>query len=261
MAEILPPVLLTIQGLSVLRGGRWILRDFDLEVRVREIVGIVGPNGAGKTTLLAAIAGQLRPQKGSIHLGRQEITRWPPHRRCRLGIVRTFQIPRPFPQMTVWENIAMARWFGRDRRPCQPAVKTEVLPLLDLVGLPRAKVETLGKDLTLSEQRRLEVARALAVRPQLLLLDEVAAGLSPKMVDQVAKLVLKLRKEGLTIIIIDHFLNLVLDVSDQLVALDRGEKIVAGEPAEVIRHPEVVGAYLGTRRRGATPGSPSGAST
>lgn len=249
MVEAVKPVLLEVDGLAVLRGGRWILRNFDLKVRGQEIIGIVGPNGAGKTTLLAAIAGQLRPQQGTIRFKERAITSWPPHRRCRLGIVRTFQIPRPFPQMTAWENIALAQWFGRERRACRTAGKSEVMPLLDLVGLPRTKAETLGRDLTLSEQRRLEVARALAARPELLLLDEVAAGLSPKMVDQVARLIQKLRREGLTIVIIDHFLNLVLEVSDRLVALDRGAKIAEGEPAEVIRQPEVVGAYLGTRRR------------
>jgi branched-chain amino acid transport system ATP-binding protein len=115
------------------------------------------------------------------------------------------------------------------------------------VGLPH-KADTLGRDLTLSEQRRLEVARALATGPRLLLLDEVAAGLSPKTVRQVVKLVEKLRQQGLTLLIIDHFLNLTLEVSDRLVVLDRGEKIMEGPPQEIIRHPEVVGAYLGTRR-------------
>lgn len=238
-----------IRRLTIKRGTQVTLHDIDLQVRRQEIIGVVGPNGAGKTTLLAAIAGQLRPQAGVIFLSGREITTWPPHRRCRAGIARTFQIPRPFPEMTAWENIAIGSWFGRARRPLTASLAEEVLPLLDLVGLPRDKAATLGKDLTLSEQRRLEVARALATRPQLLLLDEVAAGLSPKMVAQVAKLVQKLRRDGLTIIIIDHFLNLTLEVSDRLVALDRGEKIMEGKPEEVIRHPEVVGAYLGTRRR------------
>lgn len=248
MAPAATPVLLEVQQLTVRRGAQVALRDFDLRVRRQEIIGIIGPNGAGKTTLLAAIAGQLRPQQGRIYFNGKEISTWPPHRRCRVGIARTFQIPRPFPEMTVWENLAVARWFGRAQASLSLA-PAELLPFLDLVGLPREKATTLGQDLTLSEQRRLEVARALATQPQLLLLDEVAAGLSPKMVSQVAKLVNKLRRDGLTIIIIDHFLNLTLEVSDRLVALDRGEKILEGPPAEVIRHPEVVGAYLGTRRR------------
>ncbi|HAY23418.1 MAG TPA: ABC transporter ATP-binding protein [Desulfobacterales bacterium] len=238
--------LLELRHLEIIRGGRRVLCDIDLKVKQQEIVGIVGPNGAGKTTLMSAIAGQIKPAAGSILFRGQNISSWPPHRRCWAGIARTFQIPKPFPEMTAWENVAIGAWFGKTGRR-RSITRSRALKFLEMVGLPH-KADTLGKELTLSEQRRLEVARALATQPQILLLDEVAAGLSPKMVSQVAKLVTRLRQKGVTLIIIDHFLNLTLEVSDRLVVLDRGEKIMEGPPPVVIRHPEVVGAYLGTRR-------------
>lgn len=252
--------LLELAAIDVIWGPQRLLQNISLQVAAQEIIGIIGPNGAGKTTLMNVIIGQVAPTRGRIFYQGQDITAWPPHRRCRAGIARTFQIPRPFADMTAWENVAIARRFGRPQRP-EGSLRDESLPYLELVGLTH-KAETLGKDLTLSEQRRLEVARALATEPTLLMLDEVAAGLSPKMVRHVVSLVEKLRQQGLTLLIIDHFLNLTLEVADRLVVLDRGEKIMEGPPAAIIRHPEVVGAYLGTRRaargpQGAGPASES----
>ena len=238
--------LLELRHIDVTWGAQRVLVDIDLHVGEQEIIGIVGPNGAGKTTLMSVIAGQTRPTRGSIFFQGQEITAWPPHRRCRQGISRTFQIPRPFPDMTAWENVAIGLRFGKPDRH-DGFSRPQALEFLEKVGLTH-KADTLGRDLTLSEQRRLEVARALATSPRILLLDEVAAGLSPKMVRQVVTLVEKLRQQGLTLLIIDHFLNLTLEVSDRLVVLDRGEKIMEGPPQEIMRHPEVIGAYLGTRR-------------
>jgi len=238
--------LLELQAIDVIWGPQRLLQHISLQVSAREIIGIIGPNGAGKTTLMSVISGQVAPTSGRVFYHGQDITSWPPHRRCWEGIARTFQIPRPFAEMTAWENVAIGIRFGRRHRAAGP-LRDQALPFLELVGLTH-KADTLGKDLTLSEQRRLEVARALATEPQLVLLDEVAAGLSPKMVRHVAALVEKLRQQGLTLLIIDHFLNLTLEVADRLVVLDRGEKIMEGPPREIIRHPEVVGAYLGTRR-------------
>jgi branched-chain amino acid transport system ATP-binding protein len=238
--------LLELRHIDAVWGPQRILQDINLNLREQEVIGIVGPNGAGKTTLMSVIAGHTRPTRGEVFFQGQDITHWPPHRRCRAGIARTFQIPRPFPDMTAWENVAIGLRFGKPDRRASFS-RQQALFFLEEVGLPH-KADTLGRDLSLSEQRRLEVARALATGPRLLLLDEVAAGLSPKMVRQVVKLVEKLRQQGLTLLIIDHFLNLTLEVSDRLVVLDRGEKIMEGPPQEIIRHPEVVGAYLGTRR-------------
>jgi branched-chain amino acid transport system ATP-binding protein len=238
--------LLELRHIEAIWGPQRILVDINLRAGEQEIIGIVGPNGAGKTTLMSVIAGQTKPTRGSVFFQGQDITAWPPHRRCREGIARTFQIPRPFPEMTAWENVAIGLQFGKPDRH-DGFSRQQALEFLEQVGLPH-KADTLGRDLTLSEQRRLEVARALATGPRILLLDEVAAGLSPKMVRHVVILVEKLRQQGLTLLIIDHFLNLTLEVSDRLVVLDRGEKIMEGPPQEIMRHPEVIGAYLGTRR-------------
>jgi branched-chain amino acid transport system ATP-binding protein len=246
MAAAAPTNLLELRQIEAVWGPQRVLQDINLKVQEREIIGIVGPNGAGKTSLMSVIGGQTHPTRGSVFYQGQDITSWPPHRRCRQGISRTFQIPRPFPDMTAWENIAIGLSFGKlDKNAIFS--RQQSLEFLEQVGLPH-KADTLGRDLTLSEQRRLEVTRALATDPRILLLDEVAAGLSPKMVRQVVILVEKLRQRGLTLLIIDHFLNLTLEVSDRLMVLDRGEKIMEGPPQEVMRHPEVVGAYLGTRR-------------
>ncbi len=238
--------LLELRHVDVIWGAQRVLVDIDLHAGEQEIIGIVGPNGAGKTTLMSVIAGQTRPTRGSIFFQGRDITAWPPHQRCRGGISRTFQIPRPFPDMTAWENVAIGIRFGKPDRH-DGFSRPQALEFLEKVGLTH-KADTLGRDLTLSEQRRLEVARALATSPRILLLDEVAAGLSPKMVRHVVTLVKKLRQQGLTLLIIDHFLNLTLEVSDRLVVLDRGEKIMEGPPQEIMHHPEVIGAYLGTRR-------------
>jgi branched-chain amino acid transport system ATP-binding protein len=246
-----PPNLLELRHIEAIWGPQRVLVDINLEAREQEIIGIVGPNGAGKTTLMSVIAGQTRPSRGVILFQGQDITAWPPHRRCREGISRTFQIPRPFPEMTAWENVVIGLRFGKPHRH-DGFSRQHALTYLEQVGLPH-KADTLGRDLTLSEQRRLEVARALATSPRILLLDEVAAGLSPKMVRHVVSLVEKLRQQGLTLLIIDHFLNLTLEVSDRLVVLDRGEKIMEGPPQEIMRHPDVIGAYLGTRRTSKPP--------
>jgi branched-chain amino acid transport system ATP-binding protein len=251
MAVAAQPNLLELRHIEAIWGPQRVLVDINLEAREQEIIGIVGPNGAGKTTLMSVIAGQTRPTRGTILFQGQDITAWPPHRRCREGISRTFQIPRPFPEMTAWENVAVGLRFGKPHRH-DGFSRQHALTYLDQVGLPH-KADTLGGDLTLSEQRRLEVARALATSPRILLLDEVAAGLSPKMVRHVVTLVEKLRQQGLTLLIIDHFLNLTLEVSDRLVVLDRGEKIMEGPPQEIMRHPDVIGAYLGTRRTSKPP--------
>jgi branched-chain amino acid transport system ATP-binding protein len=251
MAMAAPPNLLELRHIEAIWGPQRVLVDINLEAREQEIIGIVGPNGAGKTTLMSVIAGQTRPTRGVILFQGQDITAWPPHRRCREGISRTFQIPRPFPEMTAWENVVIGLRFGKPHRH-DGFSRQHALTYLEQVGLPH-KADTLGRDLTLSEQRRLEVARALATSPRILLLDEVAAGLSPKMVRHVVSLVEKLRQQGLTLLIIDHFLNLTLEVSDRLVVLDRGEKIMEGPPQEIMRHPDVIGAYLGTRRTSKPP--------
>ena len=229
-------------------GCHKVLVDFSLAIREREIVGIVGPNGAGKTTLFNITAGQAKPTNGTVHYKGQDITQWPAHRICRAGIGRTFQIARCFPEMTAIENVMMALWFGKATPVPSALSLDEAMELLRMVGLDH-KATIRARELTLSELRRLEVARALGTRPHLLLLDEIAAGLSPQAVKQSVELVETLRDRGLTLLITDHFLSLTVKVSDRLVALDQGEKVAEGPPDEVMHHPDVVSAYLGERHR------------
>lgn len=224
------------------------LKDISLAIREQEIVSVIGPNGAGKTTLFNIICGRIKPTRGEVLFRGRAITRWPPHRICHAGIARTFQIARPFPEMSVIENVLIGLWFGKKRDGSEKGrdERKEALELLEVVGLSH-KRDLAARELTLSEQRRLEVARALATRPQLLLLDEIAAGLSPQAIKHSVELVKTLRGRGLTLLLIDHFLNLTEMVSDRLIALDQGEKIMEGKPSEVLQCPEVVYAYLGER--------------
>lgn len=251
MAPEKHPFCLELRGVSTRLGGVPVLKDICIQVREQEIVSIIGPNGAGKTTLFNVICGNVRPTSGCISYRSQDITGWPPHRVCHAGIARTFQRTRPFAEMTTCENVQMGFRFGKTRGRASPG-STGLAPdcdaLLELVGLGR-KRDTRGGDLTLSEQRRLEVARALATRPHLLLLDEFAAGLSPQAIKQAVELIRMLRERGLTLILVDHFLNLTACVSDRLVALDQGEQIAEGDPTSVLNSSEVIAAYLGERPR------------
>lgn len=242
-----PAVCLALQQVSLVLGSQRVLSDINLEVRQGEILGLIGPNGAGKTTLFNLIGGFYRCYRGTVIFQGRNTTQWPPHRLCQAGLARTFQIPQPFPEMTAGENVIMGLTFGKSP-PAVANPQERAQELLALVGLDH-KWATPAGELTLSEQRRLEVARALATDPHLLLLDEIAAGLSPKAVALVAILVKKLHRQGITMVIIDHFLNLTLEVCHRLVALDQGEIIMMGEPQQVINHPEVVAAYLGTREQ------------
>lgn len=237
--------LLTLHAVSKTFGDLTALKDIDFTVNAGETVGLVGPNGAGKTTLLNIISGRLKPSRGKIRLDGVTISGLKPQRICRLGVSRTFQSSRLFAGMSALNNILAARIFGsrlhlritgRDRDAAWQA--------LAFVGMTH-KADTHAGHLTLSEQRRLDLARALATHPRLLLLDEIAAGFSPASVKQAVSLVEKVKASGVTILIIDHFLNLSVRVSDRLLALDHGEKIAAGPPADVLRNPDVMRAYLG----------------
>jgi branched-chain amino acid transport system ATP-binding protein len=241
-------ICLELERISIKFGRQRILRDINLSIEEQEIVSIIGPNGAGKTTLFDIISGRRRPAEGIVRYRGQDITGWPPHRICHTGIARTFQIARPFPGMTAAENVLIGLRFGKKGNGRLYQKHNAAMELLQLVGLG-AKADTLAKELTLSELRRLEVARALGTNPRLLLLDEIAAGLSPQAIQRSVELVRTLRDRGLTLIIIDHFLNLTARVSDRLVAFDKGEIIIGGKPSEVLECPEVVSAYLGERRR------------
>jgi branched-chain amino acid transport system ATP-binding protein len=242
-------VLLELQAISKKFNDFNALNTIDFSINQGEIVGLVGPNGAGKTTLFNIISGRLKPTSGNILFEGKKINGLKPHRVCTLGISRTFQSSRPFVKMTALNNILAGLLFGKGfhlrTRPEDIQMARE---LLEVVGIPH-KAETLAEDLTLSEKRRLDLARALATRPKLLLLDEVAAGFSPVLVKQAVQLINKVRERGVTLFIIDHFLTLSLKVSDRLLVLDHGEKIAEGPPNEVMRDREVGRAYLGLKHQ------------
>jgi branched-chain amino acid transport system ATP-binding protein len=241
--------LLQLKSLNKSFNNFCALCNIDVSVGEGEILGLVGPNGAGKTTLFNLICGRYRPTSGKILFKGLDITNLKPDAICRLGISRTFQSSRPFDQMSALQNVLVGHIFGKgfslhtgheDRQTAQE--------LLDIVGIAH-KAETPAGQLTHSEQRRLDLARALATRPKLLLLDEVAAGFSPVLVKQAIRLINRIRERGVTLLIIDHFLNLSLKVSDRLLALDFGEIIAQGPPQTVMRNRDVLQAYLGLRHK------------
>ncbi len=244
---------LELFDIKAMRNGRAILEGINLSVYNQEIVSIIGPNGAGKSTLLDVITGFLKASSGKILFKDKNITYLPPHKICHLGIARTFQIATPFASLTAIENVMAAMIFGKNLQKTKwlkSYKKTgkkqfdKAMHLLEIVGLPH-KATTRANELTLSEQRRLEVARALATDPELLLLDEFAAGLSPQAIENALKLLNDLRSRGLTLLIIDHFLNVTVKASDRLVAMDKGKIIASGSMKEVLEHPTVISAYLG----------------
>ena len=240
-------MLLQLKSLNKTFNNFCALTNIDFSVSEGEIVGVVGPNGAGKTTLFNLICGRYKPTSGSILFEAIDITNLKPHAICRLGISRTFQSSRPFPRMSVLQNVMVGHVFGKGASiHSRPEDRQAAKELLDIVGISH-KADIPAGRLTLSEQRRLDLARALATRPKLLLLDEVAAGFSPVLVKQAIELINRVRKRGVTLLIIDHFLNLSLKVSDRLLALDHGEKIAEGPPHTVMKTPEVLRAYLGLR--------------
>jgi branched-chain amino acid transport system ATP-binding protein len=239
--------LLEVRDLTKRFGGLAAVSGLSFEARAGEVLGIIGPNGAGKTTLFHAITGFQRPTAGEIRFQGRPVTGLRPHAICRLGIARTFQIVQPFPGLSVLAN-AMIGAFTRVREP--EAARTAGLAALAFVGL-EAKAEHEARTLTLSERKRLEVGRALATRPRILLLDEVMAGLTAPEVALMVDLCRRLRGEGVTILVIEHVLRAVMALSDRLLVLDHGEKIAEGAPEAVARDPRVIQAYLGQSASGA----------
>jgi branched-chain amino acid transport system ATP-binding protein len=236
------PEALVVKNLSKRFGGLRAVQDVSFTVREGETLALIGPNGAGKTTAFNLIMGFHRPDAGSVQAFGREVVGLRPHAVCAHGLARTFQVAKPFGGMTVLENV-MTGAFLRDRSPDKARAKAR--EAIVFVGLSR-KEEVPARDLTTIDQRRLEMARALATRPRLLLLDEVMAGLNPAEVDQAVALVDKLAAQGLTIVIVEHLMRAVMAVAKHIVVLDHGQKIAEGNPTEVMNNPEVVRAYLGS---------------
>ena len=233
---------LVVRNLSKRFGGLRAVQDLSFSVNENETVALIGPNGAGKTTSFHLITGFHRPDEGSVTAFGREIVGLRPHDICAHGLARTFQVARPFGSMTVLANV-MTGAFLRDKRP--EAARAKAHEAIEFVGLS-AKAHTPARDLTTIDQRRLEMARALATEPRLLLLDEVMAGPNPSEIDQAVALVGKLSKRGLTIIIVEHVMRAIMAVARHIVVLDHGQKIAEGSPKEIVENQEVVRAYLGS---------------
>jgi branched-chain amino acid transport system ATP-binding protein len=233
---------LVIKNISKRFGGLRAVQDLSFSVKEGETVALIGPNGAGKTTSFNLVTGFYRPDTGSVSAFGREIVGLRPHDVCAHGLARTFQVAKPFGAMTVLANV-MTGGFLRDKKP--DGARTRAREAIEFVGLT-AKEHTPARDLTTIDQRRLEMARALATDPRILLLDEVMAGLNPAEIDQAVALVGKLSKRGLTIVIVEHVMRAIMAVARHIVVLDHGQKIAEGSPNEIVANPEVIRAYLGS---------------
>ena len=229
-------------------GGVRALDDISFDMQVGEILGLMGANGAGKTTLFSIIAGNIPPSTGEIWFDEHRIDGLGPHRVSRLGVARTFQIVRPFANMTVLENVTVGALYGRGQTKSQPRAREQSMQILDEVGLAD-RADVLASALTLAGRKRLEVARALATEPRLLLLDEVLAGLNATEARDALDLLRQLRKSrSLSIIVIEHVMKALMQLSERIIVLHDGLKVMEGVPAEVANDPRVIKAYLGEKR-------------
>jgi branched-chain amino acid transport system ATP-binding protein len=235
-----------LEGEEVTRyfGGLAAVSHVYFNVDQGEVVGLIGPNGAGKTTLFNLISGALAPKPGTIRFKGEKITGLKPHQICRMGVARTFQSVKVFANMPVLENVLLGSFFGTSTSMSSSDAAMEATELLEFVGLSAASA-MLAKDLTLANQKRVEVARALATRPELLLLDEVMAGLNPTETAETMELVTRIRDRGITIFMIEHVMKAIMSVCDRIMVLHHGEKIAEGTPQEITTSRTVIDVYLG----------------
>jgi len=232
--------ILEVEGLNKHFGGLAATSAVDFHVEAGEIVGLIGPNGAGKTTVFNLVSGAILPDSGVVRFKGTSIAGLKPHQIARMGIARTFQSVKIFSKMSVSENVLLGHLFGR-AKGTDPAETNEILDFVGLAGLKDAR----AMDLTLANQKRLEVARALATHPDLLLLDELMAGLTPTEVAKAMELVKSIRERGVTIVMIEHVMKAIMSICDRIIVLHHGEKIAEGTPQEVVQNRTVIEVYLG----------------
>ena len=236
--------ILEVRSVSKAFGGLMAVCNVSFEMRPREILGLIGPNGAGKTTLFNVISGYYAPTTGNVLFGGKDVSGKPPWTLAARGIGRTFQVVKPFAGLSVKDNVVVVALLRHPRRRDAEAHASEVLELTGLAD----RADLPAASLTLAGRKRLEISKALALEPSFLLLDEVVAGLNPTEVDRTIELILALRDRGITILIVEHIMRVIMRISDRLVVLNFGEKIAEGPPAEVAANRAVVEAYLGEAR-------------
>jgi branched-chain amino acid transport system ATP-binding protein len=234
------------KGVTKYFGGLAAVSNVDFHVEQGEAFGLIGPNGAGKTTVFNLISAALTPKSGTIRFKGKEITGLKPYKICRMGVARTFQTVKVFPDLPALSNVILGLHFGVSANMSSGEKAQKAAELLDFVGLSKVKM-TPAKDLTLANQKRLEVARALATGPELLLLDELMAGLNPTELAQAMELVTRIRDKGITIIMIEHVMKAIMNVCERIMVLHHGAKIAEGTPQEIATSEKVIRVYLGDK--------------
>lgn len=233
--------ILKVENLTMKFGSLAAVDNVSMAVKEGEIVGLIGPNGAGKTTFFNCLTGYLQPQKGSIFFTEKEITGLRPNKICRLGLARTFQVVQVFKEMTTWENVLVGA-FCRTRDVHKAYEQT--IEVLKFTGLEDKKDQLVG-NLTIADQKRLEISKALATKPKLLMLDEAMAGLNATETKEAIELIKKIRAQGITLVIVEHVMEVIMSISDRVIVFDSGRKIAEDVPEKIVQNPRVIEAYLG----------------
>lgn len=236
--------LLQVKNASKFFGGLAALTDVSFDVRTGETLGLIGPNGSGKTTVFNVVNGFYRPTRGEIWFKGTNVSGMKPHRICKMGMARTFQVVKPLQRMSVVDNVVASAFLRADSKEKAVAVAREVLEFTGLY----ADRDVISRGLPLGKRKRLEIARALATQPELLLLDESFAGLNPAELDESIGIIGRIKDRGITIMIIEHHMKVIMSISDRIVVVNYGQKIAEGTPDQIRANPLVIDAYLGTER-------------